>query len=49
MKSKMNKQNNIPLSKEITALIAEKSRDGRYSLKTRHWKTTEFMPDGETK
>ena len=49
MKLKMNRQNNIPLTEEITAVIAEESRDGGYPLETRHSKTTDFVPDGETK
>ena len=53
MNVKMSRENIISLSEELTAVIAEKKWkkeiDGRYSLKTRHRKTTDFIPHGETK
>ena len=42
LKIKITKQNNIPLMKKVIAVIAEKSRDGSYSLKTRHRRTRVF-------
>ena len=48
-KIQKSRRNIIPLSKERTAVVAEKIRGGSCALKTRHSAITEFMQDGLTK
>ena len=45
LKNKLRGRNSKPPGEGKTAVIAEKSKDRSRSLQTRHWKTTEFLPD----
>ena len=49
MKIRLNMWNNIPLSKEIGAVMAEKKQKWKIITKNKTQETTEITPDAETK